>query len=209
MKLFIFFYLILFYGLAFFWRSYVTWRTTGINPYRLAQAEGLAGFLGQLLRLVSLGAVTAVLLYSWAPVNWYAHLGPLPWLENRVVTAVGLILLAAAFIGVLLAQAQMGSSWRIGIDEENATALVTHGIFRFSRNPIFLGMRLNLLGLFLVMPNALTLALWLVGDVAIHAQIFLEEAHLRQQHGIAYQQYQAMTPRYLGLPHNNTQLQPK
>lgn len=200
MKLLILIYLILFYGLAFFWRSYVTWRTTGINPYRLAQADGLAGFLGRLYRLVSVGVVTAVVLYSLAPATWYAYLGPLVWLEHEWITAVAVTVLMVAFCLVLLAPAQMGNSWRIGIDDENTTALVTRGIFRFSRNPIFLGMRLNLLGLFLVMPNALTIALWLLGDIAIQMQVFLEETHLQQQHGLAYQQYQACTPRYLALP---------
>ena len=117
-----------------------------------------------------------------------------------MVTAVGILLLIVAFFLVLIAQAQMGNSWRIGIDDKHKTQLVTHGIFRFSRNPIFLGMRLNLLGLFLVLPNAVTLTLWLLGDVTIHAQIFLEEQHLNQQHGTIYQSYQAMTPRYFGWP---------
>ena len=200
MKLFLLIYLVLFYGLAFFWRSFATWRATGINPYRLAQATGLAGFLGRLFRLVSLGLAAVVLLYTLAPTNWYAYLGPLGWLESGVVTAVGILLLIVAFFLVLIAQAQMGNSWRIGIDDKHKTQLVTHGIFRFSRNPIFLGMRLNLLGLFLVLPNAVTLTLWLLGDVTIHAQIFLEEQHLNQQHGTIYQSYQAMTPRYFGWP---------
>ncbi|MCB8928299.1 MAG: DUF1295 domain-containing protein [Ardenticatenaceae bacterium] len=200
MKLFLLIYLVLFYGLAFFWRSFATWRATGINPYRLAQAEGLAGFLGRLFRLVSLGLAAVVLLYTLAPANWYTYLGPLVWLESGMVTAVGILLLIIAFFLVLIAQAQMGNSWRIGIDDKHKTQLVTHGIFRFSRNPIFLGMRLNLLGLFLVLPNAVTLTLWLLGDVTIHAQIFLEEQHLNQQHGTIYQSYQAMTPRYFGWP---------
>lgn len=200
MKLFLIVYLCLFYGLAIFWRSFVTWRATGINPYRLAQAHGPANFLGQMFRLALVGLAAAVLLYSLAPTSWYTYLGPLHWLETNVVTAVGLALLIFAFLCVLIAQAQMGSSWRIGIDEEHETKLVTHGIFRFSRNPIFLGMRGSLLGLFLVIPNAVTLALWLLGDVVIQMQVFLEEAHLQRQHGAAYQRYQAATPRYLGLP---------
>lgn len=200
MKLFIFVYLILFYGLAFFWRSYVTWRTTGINPYRLHQQDGLTGFLARLYRLISIGVVVSVLLYSLGPAAWYAYLGPLAWLEVMPVTAVGVTLLIFALVWVLIAQAQMGASWRIGIDNEHETALVTQGVFRISRNPIFLGMRANLLGLFLVMPNALTLALWLLGDVAIQMQVFLEEEHLHRQHGPAYRQYQAETPRYLGTP---------
>jgi protein-S-isoprenylcysteine O-methyltransferase Ste14 len=32
----------------------------------------------------------------------------------------------------------MGNSWRIGIDEEKDSALVESGVFRRSRNPIFL-----------------------------------------------------------------------
>ena len=200
MKLFLIVYLILFYGLAIFWRSYVTWRATGINPYQLAQAKGLPGFLGRLYRLVFLGVAVSVLLYSVGLAHWYTYLGPLVWLETSAATAVGLILLIFAFFWVLLAQAQMGSSWRIGIDELNKTALVTSGVFRFSRNPIFLGMRLNLLGLFLVMPNAVTLTLWLLGDIAIQIQVFEEEAYLQRQHGADYQLYQAATPRYLGLP---------
>ena len=169
MKLFIFVYLLFFYGLAFFWRSYVTWRATGINPYRLTQTKGIAKFLGSIYRLVAMGVFGVVLLYSWGPANWYAHFGPLSWLEGSLATAVGVILLVFALIWVLLAQAQMGSSWRIGIDEEHDTSLVTSGVFRFSRNPIFLGMRLNLFGLFLVMPNALTLAFWLRGRVGSSA----------------------------------------
>lgn len=200
MKLFMVVYLILFYGLAFFWRSYVTWRATGINPYRLTQTDDLAGFLARLYRLVSAGIVAAVLAYSLGPAGWHDHLGPLAWMNRPAVTVTGVILLMLALVWVLIAQAQMGASWRIGIDEENETVLVTDGVFRFSRNPIFLGMRANLLGLFLVMPNALTLALWLLGDVAIQMQVFLEEVHLHQQHGAAYQQYRDATPRYLGIP---------
>ena len=205
MKLFILVYLILFYGLAFFWRSYVTWRTTGINPYRLARANGLDGFLARLYRLVSLGVVVSVLFYSLGSADWYDYLGRLVWLEGAGVTTVGVVLLVIALFWVLLAQAQMGTSWRIGIDEDHETTLVTHGVFRFSRNPIFLGMRGNLLGLFLVMPNALTLTLWLLGDVAIQMQVFLEEAHLYQQHGPIYRHYQAATPRYLGVPGKRVQ----
>ncbi|MCB0037558.1 MAG: hypothetical protein KDE51_26185, partial [Anaerolineales bacterium] len=130
MKLFVLVYLILFYGLAFFWRSYVTWRATGINPYRLRQQAGLVGFLGRLYRIISIGLVLAVSIYSLAPANWYPYLVPLPWLEARPITIIGVVLLVVALIWVLIAQAQMGASWRIGIDEENQTDLVTHGVFR-------------------------------------------------------------------------------
>ena len=151
--------------------------------------------VGTIVGLLGAGHLAWGPLYAWlGPDALWVHPVPVP----VFATGAGLYFVGLAI--VIEAQRTMGRSWRIGIDDKHKTQLVTHGIFRFSRNPIFLGMRLNLLGLFLVLPNAVTLTLWLLGDVTIHAQIFLEEQHLNQQHGTIYQSYQAMTPRYFGWP---------
>jgi protein-S-isoprenylcysteine O-methyltransferase Ste14 len=50
----------------------------------------------------------------------------------------GVALGVAGIAVIALAQAQMGASWRIGIDAA-PTALVTSGLFAFSRNPIYSG----------------------------------------------------------------------
>jgi len=68
----------------------------------------------------------------------------------------GVIILLLSLVWIIIAQYQMSNSWRIGIDEENETHLVTKGIFSLSRNPVFLGIILANLGIFLVLPNALT-----------------------------------------------------
>ena len=86
---------------------------------------------------------------------------------------------------------------------------MTHGIFAISRNPIFLGIRLNLLGFFLVLPSAATLTIWIVGEIVINSQVFLEEDYLLQVHGDDYQRYQESTPRFLGLPKSQTRLDVK
>ena len=90
----------------------------------------------------------------------------------------------------VLAQIQMGNSWRIGIDEEKETALVQSGLFRFSRNPIFLGMIVTLAGVFLIIPNALTLLFLVLGFVLIQIQVRLEEEFLAQAHGTEYENFQ-------------------
>ena len=55
---------------------------------------------------------------------------------------------------MLVAQAQMGFSWRIGIDEKNRSTLVTNGLFGLSRTTIFLSLRITtLLGLFFLQPQ--------------------------------------------------------
>jgi len=196
LKLFLLIYLITFYGTAFFWRSWQTWRTTGVNPYRLNHGDPLHRRLGLLYRFITASIAITVLIYSFLP-NWYLHLTPIQWLQIGAVRNIGIILLVISLGWVLAAQAQMGGSWRIGIDTENTTALVTHGIFRLSRNPIFLGMRFNLMGLFLILPNAVTLLLWILGDVIIQLQVLMEEEFLQKQHGGSYELYCQQVRRWL------------
>jgi protein-S-isoprenylcysteine O-methyltransferase Ste14 len=189
-------YAILFYGIVFFWRTYRTWRETGVNAYRLTAPEGVQGLSGRIYRLLSFASVGVVIIFSFWDLL-YAYLIPIPWLEISWLPGLGLALLFASLIWILIAQVNMGSAWRIGIDDENPTELVTGGVFRLSRNPIFLGMRLNFLGLFLVLPNAITLVIWLLGDVMLQVQVLLEEEYLQKAHGKAYQEYTQRVKRWL------------
>ena len=97
----------------------------------------------------------------------------------------------------MCAQFQMGQSWRIGIDNEVKTPLVTSGLFAWSRNPIFLAMRVCLAALALLQPNAITLSLLLMGDLVMQFQVRLEEAFLQEQHGDAYAVYRRRVRRWL------------
>lgn len=90
-----------------------------------------------------------------------------------------------------------GVVWRIGIDTERETELVQGGLFAISRNPIFLAMRVQLLGLFLVVPSAVTLALLVAGEILLQVQVRLEEAYLCDLHGDRYLAYSARVRRWL------------
>ena len=91
----------------------------------------------------------------------------------------------------------MGKAWRLAIDSNQKSHLVTEGIFQWSRNPIFFGMRAWYLGFFLVMPTALSLVLWVVGDFVIQLQVQLEEQHLIKIFGDRYQTYQSKVRRWI------------
>lgn len=91
----------------------------------------------------------------------------------------------------------MGESWRIGIDEERRAPLVRKGVFGLSRNPIFLGMISTLLGLFLVIPTAVTLLVLGLGVVLIQIQVRLEEEFLSGAHGRDYEEYRSDVRRWL------------
>jgi protein-S-isoprenylcysteine O-methyltransferase Ste14 len=68
---------------------------------------------------------------------------------NRMARTIvdGAILLMLSLVWTVVAQGQMGHSWRIGIDEEHQTSLIDKGLFSVSRNPIFLGMIIQIQGL--------------------------------------------------------------
>jgi len=111
------------------------------------------------------------------------------------VAFAGLGLLALAIALVALAQRQMGASLRVGIAPE-PTALVREGLFRWVRNPIFLGMLLGLAGVVLVVPAPWSVAVALAGAAAIGVQTRLEEEHLRARHGEAYRAYASRVGRF-------------
>jgi protein-S-isoprenylcysteine O-methyltransferase Ste14 len=58
-------------------------------------------------------------------------------------------------------------------------------------------MRVTLLGSFFAMPNAVTLAVVVVGDVLMQIQVRLEEEYLLRTHGKSYREYIRQVRRWL------------
>lgn len=81
---------------------------------------------------------------------------------------------------------------------ETASALVTGGIYRFTRNPMYLGLMVFLIGwgLFLASPLAVLLAFLFVPYMN-HFQIRPEEQALRRLFGPDYEKYCAEVRRWL------------
>lgn len=179
-----------------FWRSYLAWKRTGINSYALGNGDTLHDYVGKLFRFTLLATALIVLAFSLSE-SLYNLLMPIPWLDSTLLIGIGLALLASALIWVLVAQIQMGDSWRIGIDEKTNSPLVQHGLFGVSRNPIFLGMLVMLVGLLFAIPTAATLIVTLLGFALIHIQVRLEEPFLLDKYGEAYRVYQKRVRRWL------------
>ena len=112
------------------------------------------------------------------------------------VAAAGWALVAASLALLVTAQTQMGAAWRIGIDER-ATPLVTHGLYRVVRNPIYSAMDLVLAGAVLVAPSPWSLAAAAAVAVALALQTRLEERHLVALHGDRYLAYAARVGRFV------------
>ncbi|HNO92670.1 MAG TPA: isoprenylcysteine carboxylmethyltransferase family protein [Anaerolineales bacterium] len=196
LKIFLPIYFLLFFGLAMFWRSYIAWKRTGINPYKLGNGDTVHDFVGKLFRLTLIVAALIVFVFSFLE-GYYHWLSPIIWMNSSMLIIIGIALLVLALIWVLVAQLQMGDSWRIGIDEKSESALVQHGLFGVSRNPIFLGMLVMLVGLLLILPTAATLTVSALGFVLIHVQVRLEEDFLAEKYGENYRKYQMSVRRWI------------
>ena len=185
-----------FFVFAFFWRSYLVWKKTGVNPYVFGRSDSAYDYVGVGFRLSLVLNLIAIVFFAFFG-SWYEYLAPIRWLDSFWLQALGLILLFGSLIWIALAQAQMGDSWRVGIDKKTRTELVETGFFRFSRNPIFLGMRFTGLGLFLAIPNALTFATFIMGDVLMQVQVRLEEEFLTGLHGKKYEDFKNKVRRWI------------
>ncbi|HLM00176.1 MAG TPA: isoprenylcysteine carboxylmethyltransferase family protein [Pyrinomonadaceae bacterium] len=189
-------YLVAYFGVAFVWRSVAVWRQTGVNPYVLGKSDNAHDFIGVVFRLTFALIVAVIIVFAFfSPLYQYA--APLVWIEHQIVKSIGLVLLVASLVWTAVAQIQMGASWRIGIDPKNRTELIENGLFRLSRNPIFFGMRLALLGFFLTLPNAVTLLALVLGDVLMQIQVRLEEEFLSGAHGEKYLEYRRRVRRWI------------
>jgi protein-S-isoprenylcysteine O-methyltransferase Ste14 len=119
-------------------------------------------------------------------------------LDHAAIGITGLVLAATGIAATLLAQWNMGTSWRIGVDPAEHTELVTGGAFALVRNPIFTAMTAASLGLALMVPNpvSLTATAMLIASIQVQVRT-VEEPYLAGVHGAAYTTYAARMGRFL------------
>lgn len=194
----LFIYFLIYFFLVFILRSYLLWKNTGVNPLTFKKGDDAHGFNGKVFGIISIIELIVVSIYAFIP-SMHKYLLPFWYLENESLQYVGWALLILSLILVWLAQSNMRESWRIGIDEENKTELITSGFFAYSRNPIFLGIMIANVGLFLVLPNAFTLLIISLSTISINTQIRLEEEFLKKEHGEHYIEYKSKVNRWLTL----------
>ena len=189
-------YFIVYFGIAFVAKSIIVAKRIGKNPLVLPKDDSAYGLIGLYFKLTMIFMFLYVLLFAFIPTLYDKFL-PITQLDSLTIKYIGLGLLAFALIWTIIAQGHMKNSWRIGIDTETQTELITTGLFGHSRNPIFFGMIISLVGLFLTTPNSLTGLFLILGYVLIQIQIRLEEEFLTNQHGQNYLSYRQKVRRLI------------
>lgn len=120
--------------------------------------------------------------------------------KTHPVTGLRIVGIVIGMIGVLffaLATITMKTSWRVGIPEEK-TSLVTGGIYKWSRNPAFVGFDLSYLSVCLMFFNIPLTMVSVWAAVMLHLQILQEEEHMHNMFGAEYDDYRKHTMRYFG-----------
>lgn len=145
-------------------------------------------------------ALTAIVL------NLYLITRPfVPGLDRFLMAApnlyahYGVAVMAGGVAIAILSQVDMGEAWRIGVPStaEESQSLVTTGLYRFSRNPIYVGIMLFIVGSVVVAPGPVTILSLILTWVFVNKIIDSEEAFLRTAFGGEFETYCQRTRRWL------------
>lgn len=170
----------------------------GHSPFHFSRWRdgGTAVFLSCMLVVVLSAIVLLTTAAALAP-NWLARLDPLYRDPGLALETCGTLLI---LVGAALAwrgQIDMREAWRVGINTEERTRLVTRGLFQFCRNPIYLGLQLALVGFVALVPGCMSLALLGISLVLFQIQCRLEESQMVRQHGADYAEYCRRVGRFM------------
>lgn len=183
-------YLIVAFGL----RTLIQIRRTGSTGF-----HGLGGRPGSAEWLAGVGFTAALLVGATAPLLALLDLvEPVAALDTDAAHLAGLVLAVGGIGATFYAQVAMGSSWRIGVDYEERTDLVTTGPFALVRNPIFAAMIPTAIGLTLLVPSWVAFAGLAGLAAALELQVrVVEEPYLLRVHRDAYAAYAAAVGRFV------------
>lgn len=144
--------------------------------------------------IICMLSVLLVILIAVAhKVDWYQP----TFQPSASLSAIGVGLCLIGIAITVTAQWQMGRSWRIGVAHREKTDLVTHGLYAYSRNPIYTGVFVFGLGLWALLPDGLLAAVLIVGFYGVDLHVRrVEEPHMANMHTLAFAAYCARVGRY-------------
>jgi protein-S-isoprenylcysteine O-methyltransferase Ste14 len=184
-------------AVGFGWRSWLQYRRfghSGIVLFRTGRwAQNLRESLIPVLGVVIGGQAV---VYAFDP----ARLAPLALVtppSGGVSGTVGALFLLGGIALMVAAQLDLGASWRVGMDESSRPGLVTTGLYRFSRNPIYLSLFVSLIGLIVLLPTWLTIGVALASVAGIHNQVREEERFLYRTYGDEFVAYARRVGRFV------------
>ncbi len=125
----------------------------------------------------------------WPELRWYSFpalfnlLAMLPFFSGMVIA--------------IIAMKKLDNDLIFGLPEGSVKSLKTDGIFRFSRNPLYLGFIPLMISSCLITPNPINFAASGIAIAFHHMIVLREENYLLSKFGNEYHAYMKRTGRYL------------
>ncbi len=82
-------------------------------------------------------------------------------------------------------------------DFEDTTTLITSGVYKYIRHPLYTSLVLFSLGVFLKDPSLLGAGLVIINVIGVYLTARIEEGHYLERFGEAYQNYMELTKRFI------------
>lgn len=149
-----------------------------INPvvFYTGKIAGYIAWIGMLVHL------------SGTDLSHFKSPGVFAWI------GYGLFAAGLALVGVSLFN--LGNSISFGVPEEKTT-LKLKGLYKYSRNPMYVGFYLFTLASMLITSNFYIFALGIYSLVVYHLIVLAEEAFLKNRFGKDYEEYCLRVRRYI------------
>ncbi|MBN1925460.1 MAG: hypothetical protein JW798_06480 [Prolixibacteraceae bacterium] len=109
---------------------------------------------------------------------------------------IAILILLAGLLFSILSIINLGKSVRLGLPT-NDTFLKTNGIYKISRNPMYLGFNLLTLSSMVYSLNTAIILLGVYSMFVYHLIIIGEERFLKEKFGVDFQNYMLKVRRYL------------
>ncbi len=179
--------LVIFYGIYF--AKMLAQRRQGIQTRQIGRVKEKSVHIVELL--MSIATLAAPVIQILSIIFGWNHM---PANARFTGFCIGVLGDMIFLVSVLC----MKDSWRAGIPDKDRTKLVTTGIYRYSRNPAFLGFDFMYVGLLLMYFNLSMLVVSAFAIIMLHLQILQEERYLTENYGESYKAYRKHVFRYLG-----------
>ena len=179
--------LVIFYGIYF--AKMLAQRRQGIQTRQIGRVKEKSVHIVELL--MSIATLAAPVIQILSIIFGWNHMPANARFTGFCIGMLGDIIFLASVLC-------MKDSWRAGIPDKDRTKLVTTGIYRYSRNPAFLGFDLMYVGMLLMYFNLSMLVVSAFAIIMLHLQILQEEWYLTENYGESYREYRKHVFRYLG-----------
>ena len=179
--------LVIFYGIYF--AKMLAQRRQGIQTRQIGRVKEKSVHIVELL--MSIATLAAPVIQMLSIIFGWNHMPANARFTGFCIGMLGDIIFLASVLC-------MKDSWRAGIPDKDRTTLVTTGIYRYSRNPAFLGFDFMYVGLLLMYFNLSMLVVSAFAIIMLHLQILQEERYLTENYGESYREYRKHVFRYWG-----------